>query len=287
MPTTPPEPAEDVLADLIAKCPAHGNRTETWPECQCAAARKAAVILARMAPAAAGGSATDQAETDCSQCGGTGACNGGPCPLAPGGGAGDERRARYATAVDSVGFIGDAFPAVLDAVMAVADAEQQDHVAATKYWFDAADERREENARLRAELGQARTTVLNERAEDGDESCGKFVPDTPRAPGLCALCGDAKGWHSRLAADATGTAPEKAHPDKVAWIAEAWEGDRWMYLGTSPDRTRMEIRIAGLNFSHARWADGEPVRRRLVRATTTYTVEPGTGTAPATDGGQP
>ncbi|MGW1661026.1 hypothetical protein [Streptomyces microflavus] len=40
---------------------------------------------------------------------------------------------------------------------------------------------------------------LGTTGEGGDESCGKFVPDTPRAPGLCASCGDAKGWHCRLA----------------------------------------------------------------------------------------
>ncbi|WP_413102253.1 hypothetical protein [Streptomyces sp. Inha503] len=25
--------------------------------------------------------------------------------------------------------------------------------------------------------------------------CAEFVPDTPRAPGLCATCGDALSWH--------------------------------------------------------------------------------------------
>lgn len=36
---------DDVLADLIARCPKHGTRTETWPECRCAAARKAAAAM--------------------------------------------------------------------------------------------------------------------------------------------------------------------------------------------------------------------------------------------------
>ncbi|MET9973900.1 hypothetical protein ACFYOI_03710 [Streptomyces microflavus] len=43
--------------------------------------------------------------------------------------------------------------------------------------------------------------LLGTTGEGGNESCGKFVPDTPRAPGLCASCGDAKGWHSRLAVE--------------------------------------------------------------------------------------
>ncbi|MFF4338123.1 hypothetical protein [[Kitasatospora] papulosa] len=42
---------------------------------------------------------------------------------------------------------------------------------------------------------------------DEDESCGRFVPDTPRAPGLCASCGDAKGWHSLLATAEPATPP--------------------------------------------------------------------------------
>jgi hypothetical protein len=37
--------AADVLADLIARCPEHGTRTEAWPECRCAAARKTAATL--------------------------------------------------------------------------------------------------------------------------------------------------------------------------------------------------------------------------------------------------
>jgi len=41
---------EDALADLIARCPEHGTRTETWPECRCAAARKAATTLAAHEP---------------------------------------------------------------------------------------------------------------------------------------------------------------------------------------------------------------------------------------------
>ncbi|MEU5284150.1 hypothetical protein AB0G97_09035 [Streptomyces sp. NPDC020755] len=59
----------------------------------------------------------------------------------------------------------------------------------------------------RAEAATVRTTA---------EACGKFVPDKPRAPGLCASCGDARGWHSRLA---DTDAPEPAVP------AEPEEGD--------------------------------------------------------------
>ncbi|MEV5854695.1 hypothetical protein [Streptomyces anulatus] len=47
-------------------------------------------------------------------------------------------------------------------------------------------------------------------AEGDDESCGRFVPDTPRAPGLCASCGDAKGWHSLLATAEPAAPPAPA-----------------------------------------------------------------------------
>jgi hypothetical protein len=36
----------DIAADIIARCPEHGHSTDTWPECRCAAARKAAAWLA-------------------------------------------------------------------------------------------------------------------------------------------------------------------------------------------------------------------------------------------------
>jgi hypothetical protein len=44
------EPDDTTLADLIARCPEHGNATETWPECRCEAARKTAVWLADNPP---------------------------------------------------------------------------------------------------------------------------------------------------------------------------------------------------------------------------------------------
>ncbi|MDX3329737.1 hypothetical protein PV405_34670 [Streptomyces sp. ME02-6979-3A] len=46
-----------------------------------------------------------------------------------------------------------------------------------------------------------------------DESCGRFVPDTPRAPGLCASCGDARGWHSLQAVGEQQPTPAPAEVD--------------------------------------------------------------------------
>lgn len=41
---------DDTTDDLIARCPEHGHATETWPECRCDAARKAAAWLADNPP---------------------------------------------------------------------------------------------------------------------------------------------------------------------------------------------------------------------------------------------
>ena len=47
--TTTPDDEQTALsriaADLIAHCPEHGTSTETWPECRCEAARKAAATI--------------------------------------------------------------------------------------------------------------------------------------------------------------------------------------------------------------------------------------------------
>ncbi|WP_019358040.1 hypothetical protein [Streptomyces sp. AA1529] len=32
-------------------------------------------------------------------------------------------------------------------------------------------------------------------APEGHEQCSGFIPDAPRAPGLCAACGDSQRWH--------------------------------------------------------------------------------------------
>ncbi|WP_326659573.1 hypothetical protein [Streptomyces sp. NBC_00385] len=45
------------------------------------------------------------------------------------------------------------------------------------------------------------TTVHTCTGQPEAEICGRFVPDTPRAPGLCASCGDARGWHAREAVE--------------------------------------------------------------------------------------
>ncbi|MCX4786501.1 hypothetical protein OG369_09985 [Streptomyces sp. NBC_01221] len=80
------------------------------------------------------------------------------------------------------------------------------------------------------------------------------------------------------------TQPEtEAHPAEHSWAAEMYDplADEWV------PGTRYVVRDRAVNhLEHAStigptWKDGTPVKRRLVRATTTYTVEPApTATAP-------
>jgi hypothetical protein len=74
--------------------------------------------------------------------------------------------------------------------------------------------------------------------------------------------------------DVAAVQPEpEAHPTTTSWICETEEcDDQWMFLGASPDRSVIEERIARQQKRFPSWADGTPVRRRIVRKTTTYTV---------------
>lgn len=71
--------------------------------------------------------------------------------------------------------------------------------------------------------------------DEGDAPCSGFVPDAPRAPGLCATCGDSRAWHQadgRLAEQQHLLDPNDAafallavqHPDRCHTAADypAW-----------------------------------------------------------------
>jgi hypothetical protein len=70
-------------------------------------------------------------------------------------------------------------------------------------------------------------------------------------------------------------AETEAHPPEHTWAAELHDplADEWV------PGTRYTVRDRAVNaLTHAKrlgptWADGTPTERRLVRATTTYTVE--------------
>lgn len=69
--------------------------------------------------------------------------------------------------------------------------------------------------------------------------------------------------------------PEAPHPAEVRWIGEIQESDGlWGYLVADHDRAVVEKRLAWQQERYPTWADGAPIRCRLIRMTTTYTVEP-------------
>lgn len=127
--------------------------------------------------------------------------------------------------------------------------------------------------RLEAELEQARATratVLSERADFLDGVLRDSL-DPDSDPRYCTAIHDVILGLRRLAAESaagSGGQAEAAHPESTAWNAEFWEIDRWMSFGTSPERARMEQRLTSLS------ARNPEAATRLVRARTTYTVEP-------------
>lgn len=70
-------------------------------------------------------------------------------------------------------------------------------------------------------------------------------------------------------------AQAEAYPTEISWIAEVQESDdQWMYLRADCDRAVVEQRIASMQKRFPQWKDGTPVNSRIIRKTTTYTVEP-------------
>ncbi|MGY4931591.1 hypothetical protein ACWD7T_10800 [Streptomyces sp. 900116325] len=75
----------------------------------------------------------------------------------------------------------------------------------------------------------------------------------------------------------------EAYPTETSWIAEVQESDdQWMYLRADCDRAVVEQRIASMQKRFPQWKDGTPVNGRIIRKTTTYTVEPAADREPLT-----
>jgi hypothetical protein len=65
-----------------------------------------------------------------------------------------------------------------------------------------------------------------------------------------------------------------AHPPVNRWRVEHIDGDGWTPAsGLKTDRKEALAQLRAGERNRPRWADGTPVRRRLVRETTTYAVE--------------
>lgn len=82
--------------------------------------------------------------------------------------------------------------------------------------------------------------------------------------------------------DAASTVLEQyaneAHAPEHTWAAELYDplADEWVPGTRYPVRERAVNHLAHARTVGPTWKDGSPTRRRLVRATTTYTVEPET-----------
>lgn len=66
----------------------------------------------------------------------------------------------------------------------------------------------------------------------------------------------------------------QARPPLHAWRAEIYDGAEWLpYNGAVSDLDLARSLLQSDNEQKPTWADGEPVQRRLVRETVTFTVE--------------
>lgn len=71
------------------------------------------------------------------------------------------------------------------------------------------------------------------------------------------------------------TQQPEAYPTEISFIGETQESDgMWGYLVADRDRAAVEKRLARQQERFPAWADGSPIRTRIVRTTTTYTVDP-------------
>lgn len=201
--------------------------------------------------AAAGGSATDQTAD---------------------GGAGDERRERYAAAILAAlardTSHGPNWDAAADAAMTVADVEQQDLRDRLRVAEEVVVLFRTELLDLRAELGQARTTTLAEAADEA-ASHASFHGGKSSVGGRALLY--LTKVLRRMAVAAADTTPEGApgcwcgHPKGRHWNGAS----RMAFPDGCHDCT-------GWNGAHT-----------YGRELPWESEHPATGTAPATDGGQP
>jgi hypothetical protein len=109
--------------------------------------------------------------------------------------------------------------------------------------------------------------------EDGGEPCSVHERLMGHAEGDHELCAPDCGepWLRRMADE---TQPAEAHEPVHQWRVEILDGDEWMPAsGLRRDRSQAADQLRMSGEKRPLWSDGTPVQRRLVRETTTYTVE--------------
>jgi hypothetical protein len=74
---------------------------------------------------------------------------------------------------------------------------------------------------------------------------------------------------------AAGQSAEQAQPPRHRWRVESLDNlaDEWAPGTPFLNRHHAVERYDAVNDSHSTWKDGTPVKRRIVRETTTYTIE--------------
>ncbi|MFI1408831.1 hypothetical protein ACH4Y0_02660 [Streptomyces sp. NPDC020707] len=115
-----------------------------------------------------------------------------------------------------------------------------------------------------------RAALLIEAADELDAYIARY-----RSPTIANWTG-AVTFLRRLATEAQPTT--EAHPAEHSWRAELHDplADEWAPGTRYVDRDRAVNALAHARSVGPTWRDGTPTRRRLVRVTTTYTVEPET-----------
>ncbi|MCX5253574.1 hypothetical protein OOK27_05225 [Streptomyces canus] len=156
------------------------------------------------------------------------------------------------------------------AVVAVAAPPTGQTAEAVQYWFDAATERREERDRLRAVV--ARVAQMADAWE-------QQLPEVIRTPAVVSAIRatlEPADDPSRLADEAQQQPDTEAHPAEHKWAAELYDplAEEWVPGTRYADRDRALNALAHAKRVGPTWKDGTPTERRLVRTTTTYTVEP-------------
>ncbi|MGC5400187.1 hypothetical protein ACPXCP_31160 [Streptomyces sp. DT20] len=203
-----------------------------------------------------------------------------------------DRRARYAAAIrETDGWVLDGGQHMLDAVMAVADAEQAElraeadalsaeltrrapllayhvtEIIRLRAEVEGLDEAlqgaitvsEKDGARLRAD----RAAVLREASNVAHGEASRLYDDMGQKAAAGARM---VGARLERMADEAQQPETEAHPAQTEWIGEVLEDDAWMYLGASPDRSVAEKRRASITRRHP------DAQTRTVRKTTTYTV---------------
>ena len=139
-----------------------------------------------------------------------------------------------------------------------------------------------------AALPADRTAVLQEAADAIDRETQALKDDGVLEPDKFRPCRDASAQLRRLAGGSAGRVaadaqPEtEAHPPRNRWAVETYDylADEWVPGTRFLNRHHAVERYEAVTEKAPMWRDGTPAQRRLMRETTTYTVEP----APAVGG---